>query len=80
MGLHLSPSITLPTGHSRARGHWPALPPGLCLQLRLSGATSHQPAELTSSNESRAEWQGSFYGLWLGNETPHKLGIKLGSA
>lgn len=28
---------------------------------------------------SGPEWPGGFYCLWLGNETPHKLGMKLGS-
>lgn len=29
---------------------------------------------------SGPEWPGGFYCLWLGNETPHKLEMKLGSA
>lgn len=29
---------------------------------------------------SGPEWPGGFYCLWLGNETPHKLGMELGSA
>ena len=28
---------------------------------------------------SGPEWPGGFYCLWLGNETPHKLGMTLGS-
>lgn len=29
---------------------------------------------------SEPEWPGGFYCLWLSNETPHKLGMRLGSA